>query len=76
VEGALSVEASGGLPKVDAHLSRTEEDVRVHLMSEDLPSLRAAVNSYLRWATMAADVAQGADEVMGNVYEVSPHQGA
>ena len=76
VEGALAVEANGGLPKVDAHLSRTDEDVKVHLMSEDLPSLRAAVNSYLRWAAMAAEVAQGAEEVMGNVYDVSPHQGA
>ena len=70
------MEASGGLPKVDAHLSRTDEDVKVHLTSEDLPSLRAAVNSFLRWATMAAEVAHGAEEVMGNVYDVSPHQGA
>ena len=77
VEGALSVEAGGGIPKVEARLTRTEDDLRVDLVSEGLPSLRAAVNSFLRWAAMAAEVAENADEELaqGNTYETSPHRG-
>jgi hypothetical protein len=36
-------------------------------MAEDLPSLRAAINSYLRWATMAAEVAQGAEDPLDEI---------
>ena len=75
VEGALAVEAGGGLPRVSARLERTEDDLNVHLMSEDLPSLRAAINSFLRWASMAAEVAQGADQVNDNNYDSPSHQG-
>ena len=67
VAGALSVEANGGLPKVSAELERTEEGLAVHLVSEDLPSLRAAVNSFLRWTAMAADVAEGAEQDRENM---------
>ena len=63
VEGALAVE------------ERTHDDLQVHLMSEDLPSLRAAVNSFLRWASMAAEVSQGAEQLMDNTYENTAHQG-
>jgi len=78
VEGALSVEADGGIPKVEARLTRTDEDLRVDLVSEDLPSLRAAVNSFLRWAVMAAEVAEDAEDddtdlVQGNTYDNGPH---
>jgi tRNA threonylcarbamoyladenosine modification (KEOPS) complex Pcc1 subunit len=61
VEGALSVEAGGGLPKVSVDISRTDEEVRVRLAADDLPSLRAALNSFLRWAAMAAEVAAGVE---------------
>lgn len=77
VEGALNVEAGGGIPKVNAQVTRNAEDLRVDLVSEDLPSLRAAVNSFLRWAAMAAEVAEdartGSDH--DNTYETSPHLG-
>jgi tRNA threonylcarbamoyladenosine modification (KEOPS) complex Pcc1 subunit len=77
VEGALSVEVGGGIPRVEARLTRTDEDLRVDLVSEDLPSLRAAVNSFLRWAAMASEVAKDADTglVKGNTYENGPHHG-
>ncbi len=75
VEGALAVEAGGGLPRVSARLERTEDDLNVHLISEDLPSLRAGINSFLRWASMAAEVAQGGDEPNDNNYESPSHQG-
>ena len=77
VEGALSVEVGGGIPKVETRMTRTEEDLRVDLVSEDLPSLRAAVNSFLRWAAMAAEVAEDAEagRVQDNTYDMDPHQG-
>jgi tRNA threonylcarbamoyladenosine modification (KEOPS) complex Pcc1 subunit len=77
VEGALSVEVGGGIPKVETKLTRTEDDLRVDLISEDLPSLRAAVNSFLRWAAMAAEVAENAaiDSGQGNTYGNTSHHG-
>lgn len=77
VEGALSVEAGGGIPKVQTRLTRTDDDLRVDLFSEDLPSLRAAVNSFLRWAAMAAEVAQDAEACsdQDNTYQTIPHLG-
>jgi len=75
VEGALSVEAGGGMPKVETRLTRTEADLRVDLFSDDLPSLRAAVNSFLRWASMATEVAEDAKagDVQDKTYEASSH---
>jgi hypothetical protein len=52
VEGALSVEVGGGIPKVSARLDRTPEDLRVHLMAEE---------------TMAAEVAQGAEDPLDEI---------
>ena len=75
VEGALAVEAGGGLPRVSASLERTHEDLQVHLVSEDLPSLRAAINSFLRWATMAAEVSTEAEQLMDNSYLDPIHRG-
>jgi tRNA threonylcarbamoyladenosine modification (KEOPS) complex Pcc1 subunit len=75
VEGALAVEVGGGIPKVSAELTRTEEDVKVHLMSEDLPTLRAALNSFLRWAAMAAEVSAGANEPPMEMHVNSPDGG-
>ena len=75
VEGALSVEVGGGIPTVSAKLTRTADDLRVHLMSEDLPTLRAAVNSFLRWAAMAAEVSLGAKQVPETIDLNTPHEG-
>lgn len=77
VEGALSVEVGGGIPKVETRMTRTDEELRVDLVSEDLPSLRAAVNSFLRWAAMASQVAEdaGAGTAQDNTYHTSPHPG-
>jgi len=75
VEGALSVEVGGGIPRVQTRMVRTEEELQVHLASEDLPSLRAAVNSFLRWAAMATEVAEVARGDGGNPYESRSHVG-
>ena len=75
VEGALSVEAGGGLPKVSVELTRSDEDVKVRLRADDLPSLRAAVNSFLRWAAMAAEVSTGAEMAPGTITVIGPSEG-
>ncbi len=75
VEGALSVEAGGGLPKVSVELSRSPEKVQVRLSAEDLASLRAALNSFLRWAAMAAEVAAGAEGAPGDITVNGPSKG-
>jgi tRNA threonylcarbamoyladenosine modification (KEOPS) complex Pcc1 subunit len=75
VEGALAVEAGEGLPRVSTQLERIDDDLNIYLRSEDLPSLRAGINSFLRWASMAAEVAQGADTLNDNTYDHPAHQG-
>jgi tRNA threonylcarbamoyladenosine modification (KEOPS) complex Pcc1 subunit len=60
VAGALSVEAGAGLPKVAARVSSGKGGVTLGLEAEDAASLRAALNSFLRWADLAVKVAQSA----------------
>jgi hypothetical protein len=70
VAGALEVEAAAGLPRVAAVVRRQGGDgcccsgvcdgVTIGLTAEDASSLRAALNSFLRWADLAASVSQGA----------------
>jgi tRNA threonylcarbamoyladenosine modification (KEOPS) complex Pcc1 subunit len=65
VAGALEVEAAAGLPRVAAVVRRQGGDgcgrgVTIGLTADDAASLRAALNSFLRWADLAAIVSQGA----------------
>jgi len=62
---ALSVEADAGLPRVRASVGRDSSGVGLLLEAEDPSALRAALNSYLRWADLAARVAQGASTERG-----------
>lgn len=56
---ALAPEADHAeVPKTRAAVTREEGGVRVRLDADDLASLRAAVNSYLRWVDAAAKAAQ------------------
>jgi len=65
VAGALEVEAAAGLPRVAAVVRRQGgvgcgRGVTIGLTADDAASLRAALNSFLRWADLAAVVSQGA----------------
>ena len=54
VAGALSPEAAvSEVPKTRATISVEQGRLRVAIHADDLPSLRAAVNSYLRWIDAA-----------------------
>ncbi len=57
VAGALAVEASDPLPKATAAVTQRATVVGIDVAARDLPSLRAAVNSFLRWARVAAESA-------------------
>ena len=77
VAGALGVEAAAGLPKVVAEVrlqggcgcgcqgdGDSGGGVTIGLRAEDAASLRAALNSFLRWADLAASVSKGASSPM------------
>jgi tRNA threonylcarbamoyladenosine modification (KEOPS) complex Pcc1 subunit len=58
VEGALSPESASEVPKTSGQTTRTGDIVRIDLRADDLSSLRAALNSYLRWADTAEKAAR------------------
>lgn len=53
IAGALSPETESEVPKTRSEVICDGGAVRVHVRAEDLASLRAALNSYLRWADAA-----------------------
>ena len=61
VAAALAPETGTDVPKTASHVSLEADAhgsaVRVEVEAEDLSSLRAAVNSYLRWVDAAARAA-------------------
>lgn len=56
VRAALSPEAGRDIPKVRVAVSGSGRRTTIRMEAEDLGGLRAAVNSYLRWADVAARV--------------------
>ena len=57
VHGALLPETGGDVPKTASRVVLEPDGVRVLVEAEDLSSLRAAVNSYLRWVDAAEKAA-------------------
>jgi tRNA threonylcarbamoyladenosine modification (KEOPS) complex Pcc1 subunit len=56
---ALAPEANASeVPKTRATVAREPGGVRIRVDAEDLASLRAAVNSYLRWIDAAGKAAR------------------
>lgn len=58
IHGALSPETQTDVPKTTSRVALEPEGVRVLLHAEDLSSLRAAVNSWLRWVDAAEKAAR------------------
>ncbi|HKZ90135.1 MAG TPA: KEOPS complex subunit Pcc1 [Thermoplasmata archaeon] len=56
VRQALSPEAGRDVPKARVALRGRAGRVSIEIEAEDTSALRAAVNSYLRWADVAARV--------------------
>lgn len=57
LHGALSPEATD-VPKTTTTLEVAGPELRVRIVAEDLSSLRAALNSYLRWVDAAERAAR------------------
>ena len=61
IRDALSPEAGRDVPKARVRLSGGRRRLTIRIDAEDTSSLRAAVNSYLRWADVAARVGEEAE---------------
>jgi tRNA threonylcarbamoyladenosine modification (KEOPS) complex Pcc1 subunit len=59
---ALEPEGGCGIPRVRVHLTRGPRRVVLQVEAQDTSALRAALNSYLRWASVALKMR---DEVRG-----------
>ena len=53
---SLSPEIKQKIPKTNVELSRSKNVLSLKIKSEDVSSLRAACNSYLRWIATAINV--------------------
>lgn len=60
VQGALSPEVSERVPRTSVQVVGGDGDVTIRVEAEDLASLRAALNSYIRWADVAQETAEEA----------------
>lgn len=60
VLGALSPEMAERVPRTRVQVEAGEGEVTIKVEAEDLASLRAALNSYIRWADVAEETAEEA----------------
>jgi len=56
VAASLSPELKQKIPKTNVELSRSKNVLSLKIKSENVSSLRAACNSYLRWIATAINV--------------------
>lgn len=61
VRRALEPESGRDVPKARVRLSGGRRRLTIRIDAEDTGALRAAVNSYLRWADVAARVGEEAE---------------
>ena len=50
--------SAGGSRRNSVNLSRSGSEIKLEISSEDITSMRAAVNSYLRWFILAKRVTE------------------
>jgi tRNA threonylcarbamoyladenosine modification (KEOPS) complex Pcc1 subunit len=60
VAGALSPELAERIPRTKVTVERREGEVAIAIEAEDQTALRAALNSYIRWANVAEETAKEA----------------
>jgi tRNA threonylcarbamoyladenosine modification (KEOPS) complex Pcc1 subunit len=56
VDGSLSPEIKNKIPKTNVKIKIDKTTYFLEIKSDDLSSLRAAINSYLRWINTAISV--------------------
>ena len=55
---SLSPEAGRGMPRVGVSIAGSGNDANMTIEAADIAALRAALNSYLRWADVAMKVGE------------------
>jgi len=58
VQGALSPELGERIPRTRVSVAREGDEVVVRIEADDHNSLRAALNSYIRWMNVAEETAK------------------
>jgi tRNA threonylcarbamoyladenosine modification (KEOPS) complex Pcc1 subunit len=58
IEKTIKPESAVEIPRTTVKVSRQNDTIKLDIESGDVNGLRAAVNSYLRWAGMAADISE------------------
>jgi len=58
VRRALSPELAERIPRTRVSVSGDEREVVIEIEADDLASLRAALNSYIRWGNVAEETAK------------------
>jgi tRNA threonylcarbamoyladenosine modification (KEOPS) complex Pcc1 subunit len=61
VLAALAPEAGREVPRADATVSAEGDKIVIDVRAEDAAALRAALNSYLRWASLALETSRLAE---------------
>lgn len=56
IEGALAPETARPVPGTEVRVEARDDGVHLDIAAEDLPSLRAALHSYVRFARTAKEV--------------------
>lgn len=59
---SISPEAGREIPRTKVEARQEGEEVVLGIEATDLPALRAALNSYLRWMIVAEDMSKGIGE--------------
>ncbi len=60
VAGALSPELAERIPRTRISVSSSDRCVQVNIEADDQTALRAALNSYVRWTSVAEETAREA----------------
>ena len=58
VAGALAPELSERIPRTKVEVVSLEDRVVIKIQADDQNALRAALNSYIRWANVAEETAK------------------
>jgi len=58
IERTIRPESAVEIPRTSVRVSRQDDMLRLDIESGDVNGLRAAVNSYLRWVGMAAQISE------------------
>ena len=58
IEKTIRPESAVEIPRTSVKVSRQDDMLRLDMESGDVNGLRAAVNSYLRWVGMAAEISE------------------